>query len=103
MLRGIDSLPSTETIIQDPQMEPYFITKSPKAGYAVYERVIKGDNKKEYIDCIGYFSSFSYCLKRVIREQVHSGPDAPKSFSSMEEYLTRWEEITKRMEKLVDF
>ena len=49
MLRNPNSIPASDTIIADPVMEPFFITRSPNNGYTVYERVIKGDNDTEYI------------------------------------------------------
>ena len=42
MLRRPDSIPATDTVIEDPAMEPFFITNSASGGYTVYERVIKG-------------------------------------------------------------
>ena len=48
MLRNPNSIPAIDTIIADPKMEPFFITRSPNNGYTVYERVIKGDNNTEY-------------------------------------------------------
>ena len=45
MLRKPDSIPSNETIIEDPAMEPFFITRSQTGGYTVYERVVKGENE----------------------------------------------------------
>ena len=42
MLRNPDSVPSSDTVIQDPVMEPFFITRSQTGGYTVYERVVKG-------------------------------------------------------------
>ena len=40
MLRNPNSIPATDTIIADPVMEPFFITRSPNNGYTVYERVV---------------------------------------------------------------
>ena len=36
MLRKPDSIPSNETIIEDPVMDPFFITRSQTGGYTVY-------------------------------------------------------------------
>ena len=57
MLRNPNSIPDGDTIIQDPVMEPFFIAKSQSGGYTVYERVIKGENKTEYIKTVCYPSN----------------------------------------------
>ena len=65
MLRKPDSIPANDTIVQDPSMEPFFISKSSTGGYTVYERVIKGENNTEYIKTVCYPANFSYALKKV--------------------------------------
>ena len=64
MLRRPDSIPATDTVIEDPAMEPFFITNSASGGYTVYERVIKGDNNTPYIKTVCYPGNFSYALKK---------------------------------------
>ena len=49
MLRRPDSIPASDTIITDPILEPFFVSKSSTGGYTVYERVTKGENDTEYI------------------------------------------------------
>ena len=41
MLRKPDSIPAGDTVIQDPAIEPFFITKSQTGGFTVYEIVKK--------------------------------------------------------------
>jgi len=65
MLRNPNSIPSGDTIIQDPVMEPFFITRSQTGGYTVYERVTKGENNTEYIKTICYPGNFNHALKSV--------------------------------------
>ena len=67
MLRNPDSIPAGDTIIEDPALEPFFITHSQVGGYVVYERVVKGENKNNYLKTIGYPSNFNYALKMVSR------------------------------------
>ena len=43
MLRNPDSIPASDTIIKDPKMDPFFITRSQTGGYTVFENVIKSD------------------------------------------------------------
>ena len=35
MLRNPDSIPASDTLIADPVMEPFFITRSQTGGYTV--------------------------------------------------------------------
>lgn len=97
MLRRPDSIPSGDTIIQDPVMEPFFIAKSQSGGYTVYERVVKGDNNTEYIKTICYPGSFNHALKSVAREKLNSGE---KTIYSLKEYVTRWESIQKEISSM---
>ena len=94
MLRRPDSIPSTDTIIQDPAMEPFFITKSSSGGYTVYERVIKGDNDTPYIKTICYPGNFSYALKSVAKELLNSNK---KEYTSIQEYVDTYDSITERI------
>ena len=97
MLRRPDSIPSGDTIIQDPVMEPFFISKSQSGGYTVYERVIKGENNTEYIKTICYPGTFNHALKSVAREKLNSGEN---NIYNLKEYVTRWETIHKKMSML---
>ena len=49
MLRNPNSIPETDTVIKDPVLDPFFITRSQTGGYTVFEQVVKGDNDTEYI------------------------------------------------------
>ena len=94
MLRRPDSIPSGDTIIQDPVMEPFFISKSQSGGYTVYERVTKGENNTEYIKTICYPGTFNHALKSVAREKLNSGEN---NIYNLKEYVSRWENISKEM------
>jgi len=99
MLRKPESIPAGDTIIEDPAMEPFFITKSQSAGYTVYKRVNRGDNNTPYLDTICYPSTFNYALKVVARELLHTGKT---HYSTVKEYVNQWEEIQKKMVTLTD-
>ena len=43
MLRKPDSIPASDTVISDPALEPFFITRSQTGGFTLYERVTKGE------------------------------------------------------------
>jgi hypothetical protein len=95
MLRKPNSISPGDTIIQDPVMEPYFITRSQTGGYVVYERVVKGEKKTEYIKTHGYPSTFNSALRMVAKEKLNSGEKA--IYTSLKEYVNRWETIQKEL------
>jgi len=98
MLRNPDSIPSSDTIIQDPVMEPYFITRSQTGGYTVYERVTKGENNTEYIKSLGYPSNFGNALKTVAREILNvSGKEY-----DLKSYVKRWEDVKNSLLSIVE-
>lgn len=96
MLRDPKSIPAGDTVIQDPVLEPFFITSSQTGGYTVYERIAKGSNKKEYIRTIGYPATFNHALKIVAKEKLNLGQS--ENYSSIREYVEKWEQITKSIE-----
>jgi len=98
MLRKPDSLSPSDTVIQDPAMEPFFITKSQAGGYVVYERVTKGEKNTEYIKTICYPSTFNYALKAVARERLNCTDKS--QYNSLKEYIGRWEDIMNEMKSL---
>jgi len=94
MLRRPDSIPAGDTVIADPVMEPFFISKSQSGGYTVYERVVKGEKNTEYIKTVAYPSTFNAALKRVANEKLNNGES---NIYNLKEYVTRWEDISKKM------
>ena len=98
MLRNPNSIPNTDTVITDPVMEPFFITKSQSGGYTVYERVIKGDNNTEYIKTIGYPSTFGSALKCVAKEILNEGG---KTYD-LKSYVKRWESVKDSITSILE-
>ena len=94
MLRKPDSIPAGDTVITEPVMEPFFISKSQSGGYTVYERVVKGEKNTEYIKTVAYPSTFNSALKRVANEKLNNGES---KVYNLQEYVTRWENIQKEM------
>tara|TARA_B100000497_G_C7401146_1_gene254185 strand:- start:23 stop:322 length:300 start_codon:yes stop_codon:yes gene_type:complete len=86
MLRRPDSIPSTDTLISDPVLEPFFISKSSTGGFTVYERVIKGENNTEYIKTVCYPGNFGYALKVIAEEKTNHS----KSYSSIKDYVLKY-------------
>ena len=97
MLRRPDSIPAGDTVIADPVMEPFFISKSQSGGYTVYERVVKGEKNTEYIKTVSYPATFNAALKRVANEKLNNGES---NIYNLKEYVTRYENIYKKMSML---
>ncbi|MDA9050915.1 hypothetical protein N9H35_00650 [bacterium] len=100
MLRKPDSIPSTDTIVKDPAMEPFFISKSASGGFTVYERVIKGDNDTPYIKTVSYPGNFGAALKTVARELLNGDPN--KKVYSLKEYADRWKSIGNSLTSILE-
>ena len=98
MLRDPNSIPTSDTIIEDPVMEPFFITRSQTGGYTVYERVVKGENNTEYIKTLGYPSNFGYALKSVAKEILN---ESGKTFT-LKEYVKRWESVEHSLTSILE-
>jgi|TARA_B100000035_G_scaffold309141_1_gene314896 hypothetical protein len=98
MLRNPDSLPSGDTLIQDPAMEPYFITRSQNHEYTVFERVVKGENNTPYLRTLGYPSNFRRALKIVMKELLDF--KGQTKFDTLEDYFNKWEKINKNLMNL---
>lgn len=98
MLRSPDSIPASDTIIEDPAIEPFFITVPQAGGYAVYERVTKGENKNKYLKTVGYPSTFNHALKIISKQLVSAGNE--KHYTSIQDYLGEWEKIQKKLSNL---
>lgn len=98
MLRKPDSIPSSDTVIRDAAMEPFFITRSQTGGYTVFENVIKGENNTEYIKTISYPSTFGNALKVVAREMLNT---EGQTFS-LKEYVDRWENVKSSLTSILE-
>ena len=97
MLRKPDSIPSNETIVEDPVMEPYFITRSQTGGYTVYERVIKGENNTEYIKTICYPGNFGYALKTIAEEKTNHS----KNYSTIKDYVLKYKSYQDKITSIM--
>lgn len=99
MLRNPDTIPATDTVIQDPMMEPFFITKSASGGgFTVYERVTRGDKGKAYLRTVSYPSNFNSALKTIAKELLNHSEK--KQYDTVKEYIQSWNEIEERMKTI---
>jgi len=97
MLRNPNSLSKRDTIIEDPAMEPYFMTRSATHEFTVFERVTKGANDKKYLRVVGYPSNFGRALNMIVRElQDFQGS---KDFKTLKTYFKKWDTITQKIDK----
>jgi len=97
MLRRPDSIPSTDTIISDPLLEPFFISKSSTGGFTVYERVIKGENDTEYIKTVCYPGNFGYALKVIAEEKTNTN----KNYSSIKDYVNQYKDYQDKITSIM--
>jgi len=101
MLRSPKSIPSSDTIIEDPKIEPFFIVKSSTGGgYVIYERVIVGESQKAYIKTHAYPGTFNSALKIVSRKLLNQADN--KHFSSIKEYIQTFEDLVEKMKTITE-
>jgi len=100
MLRRPDSIPAADTIISDPILEPFFVSKSSTGGYTVYERVVKGENDTEYIKTICYPGNFGYALKAIVEEKTNNSNN--KTFSSIKDYISTYKGYQERVTSIME-
>ena len=98
MLRKPDSIPSSDTIITDPALEPFFVSRSSTGGYTLFERVTKGDNNTEYIKTICYPSNFTNALKKAAEELLNKS----KEYTSIKEYVEEFKTIQTRITSIME-
>jgi hypothetical protein len=87
------------TLIEDPRLEPYFITKD-ETCYTVNERIQPNSNHfrskgggKEYSKPQGYYASFERALIKISEEKLHTKGD----FSSVDEFLEKFKQISNQI------
>lgn len=98
MLRNPNTIPAGDTIIEDPAMEPFFITNSSSGGFTVYERVNRGKDGKAYLRSVCYPSSFNSALRIVAKELLNYSNK--KQYNTVKEYISTWNDIEERMKTL---
>ena len=90
--------PKSLTLIEDPRLEPYFITKDDNC-YTVNERIISsGDHfrskgaSNEYAKAQGYYSKFGQALTKIAQEQAND-----RGEHSLDEYFAKLEQINNNL------
>ena len=95
MLRNPNTIPAGDTVIEDPIMEPFFITHSKSGGYTVFEKVNRGKDDRAYLRTVCYPSTFNYALRAISKELLNFGEN--KHFSTIKQYIEDWETIQHKM------
>jgi len=98
MLRNPNTIPASDTVIEDPAMEPFFITNSSAGGYTVYERVNRGKGDKAYLRSVCYPSTFNHALKVVAREKLLYSDK--KHYKTIKDYIATWTTIQETMQTM---
>jgi hypothetical protein len=95
---------SNTTIIRDPKIEPFFISKDAYC-YTIFKtvtpdvRYTEGNKPgKDYIKPLGHFSSFASCLKRLAKEKV----DNNQSYDSIQEYIQTFKKLEDSIKELLN-
>lgn len=79
------------TVIEDPVLDPYFITYS--GGFTVSKKRLDPKGNLKYRD-LCYPSSFLGCLDRIAKEKLHEDGTA---YSTVQEYIEKWKEISNTL------
>ena len=93
--------------IKDPSLKPYYIGRDSHC-YTVYEiitpsgeRLRTEDSKgDDYEKPVAHYSHFGSALNKIAECQLHSGKE---NYSSVKEYLDRWDELKSKLEILINY
>ena len=95
---------SNTTIIRDPKIEPFFISKDAYC-YTIYKTVTPDvrytENNlpgKDYIKALGHYSSFASCLKALAKEKL----DNNQSYNSIQEYIQTFKNLESSIKELLN-
>jgi transposase len=88
--------PSEITIIKDPLMEPFYISKD-NYGYTIFEKVTPESNIS-YAQTHGHYSSFGNALNGVAVLKVNKKYE----YNSILEYVNEFKKIKQEITKLLN-
>ena len=94
-------------IIKEPVLEPYYIGRDSHC-YTVYEVITpdsdrlrsKSSKGENYEKPVAHYSKFGSALNKVAECQLHN---SKKNFDSVSKYLDRWDELSLKLEKLINY
>jgi len=92
------------TVISDPLLDPFYITKDDMC-YTVNERITPNGNHfrskkggKEYSKPQGYYTNFSMALEKIAYEKLHTR----KEYKDIIEFLNDYKQIEKTIKQYTD-
>ncbi len=92
------------TIIKDPVLEPFFLSKD-QYCYTVYETVTPdpanleaGSKGKDYQKALGYYTKLSHALNAIAKSKL----DHKAEYNSIKEYIQEWEKNKQAVENLLE-
>lgn len=93
------------TKIQDPLLEPFFITKDSHC-YTVYENVTsegkrgrKNQSGNVYEKVRGHYTDFGNALKCISKSKLNQNG---KQYNSIQEYITEWKRVQTELNQLLN-
>ena len=96
--------PNSLTLIEDPSMEPYFITKDEHC-YTVNRRIKSNANhfrstgkSKTYSKALTFHSKFEDALKRITEEQLHT----KKHYKTLNDFLNHFLSIENNIKNYIN-
>tara|TARA_R110002012_G_scaffold35848_1_gene101904 strand:- start:544 stop:855 length:312 start_codon:yes stop_codon:yes gene_type:complete len=96
--------PKSITMIEDPNMEPYFITNDENC-YTVNVKIKSNANhfrstgkSKTYTKALTFHSDFKSALERVTRDQLHT----KKSYKNLDDFLNNYKTIETNIKNYID-
>jgi hypothetical protein len=86
------------TIINDPLIEPFYISKDQHC-YTIFESISssRGSNK-QYQKAKGHYSSFGSCLEVIAQLKA----EQKENFNSIKEYIIKWRQIKQKIKTLIE-
>jgi hypothetical protein len=95
---------SNTTIIRDPKIEPFYISKDAYC-YTIFKTITpdiryteNNQPGKEYSKSLGHYSSFASCLKALAKEKVNDN----QSYNSIQEYIERFKKLEISIKELLN-
>lgn len=97
-MKGRKKNESHLTIIKDPVIEPYFISKD-NYSFTICKTISSpttSKNNTDYVKSLGHYSNFSKCLKSIAQYKI----DDKKEYSTISEYIKEYEKNLKLMNEI---
>lgn len=96
--------PKSITMIEDPSLEPYFITNDENC-YTVNIKVVSDANhfrstgkSKTYTKALTFHANFGSALERVTKDQLHT----KKSYKSLSDFLEYYKTIETNIKNYIN-